>query len=110
MPKAAQKQKSSRNPNILPPIHPGEVLRELYLEPLGMSSGALAKKLGVPRTRIERVVTEKTAITPDTALRLSKFFGTTPQLWMNMQTGYDLKLEAKVKKAEIARIRKLETA
>jgi addiction module HigA family antidote len=110
MSKSSQKRKFNGNPNILPPVHPGEVLRELYLEPLGMSSGALAKKLGVPRTRIERVVTEKTAITPDTALRLSKFFDTTPELWMNMQTGYDLKMEAKAKKAEIAKIRKLETA
>ncbi len=94
--------------DLLPPVHPGEVLRELYLEPLGMSPGMLARKLGVPRTRIERVVAEKTAITPDTALRLSRFFGTTPELWMNMQTGYDLKVEAKAKKKEIAGIEPIE--
>lgn len=96
--------------DLLPPVHPGEILREIYLEPLGLSAGALAKKLGVPRTRIERVVAERTAITPDTALRLSKFFNTTPELWMNMQTSYDLKMEAKAKKAELARIEQLKVA
>ncbi len=71
-------------------IHPGEILREEYLAPLGMSAGALARKLGEPRTRIERIVTEKTAITSDTALRLAKFFGSTPEFWMNLQLAYDL--------------------
>jgi len=74
----------------LPPVHPGEILREEYLIPIGMSAGALAKIIGVPRTRIERVATEKTAITSDTALRLSKFFNTTPSFWMNLQSNYDL--------------------
>lgn len=96
--------------DLLPPVHPGEILREIYLEPLGLSAGALAKKLGVPRTRIERVVAERTVITPDTVLRLSKFFNTTPELWMNMQTSYDLKMEAKAKKAELARIEQLKVA
>jgi addiction module HigA family antidote len=85
----------------LPAIHPGEILRDLYLEPLEMSAGALARKLNVPRTRIERVVTEKIGITSDTALRLAKFFDTTPEYWMNLQTGYDLKIEADRKRAEI---------
>lgn len=80
--------------NILPPVHPGEILREEYLIPLGMSAGALAKKLNVPRTRIERLATEHAPVTPDTALRLAKFFKTTPQFWMNMQASYDLKIEA----------------
>lgn len=65
--------------NLLPAIHPGEILREEYLVPLNMSAGALAKKLNVPRTRIERLATEQAPITPDTALRLAKFFRTTPQ-------------------------------
>lgn len=97
-------------PNILPAIHPGEVLRELYLAPLDMSAGALAKALGVPRTRIERLVSQTTAVTPDTALRLSKFFRTSPELWMNMQVSYDLKIEAAAKKDEIAAIREMEAA
>lgn len=94
--------------SILPAIHPGEILREEYLKPLGMSAGTLAKRLGVPRTRIERVVTEKTAITPDTALRLSKFFRTSPELWMNMQTSYDLKIEAQAHKKELDQIEAFE--
>lgn len=73
------------------PLHPGEVLDELYLKPLDMSAGKLAKRIGVPRTRIERLVKGTTAITPDTALRLGKVFRTTPEFWMNMQTSYDLK-------------------
>lgn len=73
-----------------PPIHPGEILREEYLKPLEMSAGALSRQLGVPRTRIERVVSEVTPITPDTALRLARFFGTTAKFWLNMQAGYDL--------------------
>ncbi|TVS19315.1 MAG: addiction module antidote protein, HigA family [Gammaproteobacteria bacterium] len=72
------------------PAHPGEVLRELYLEPLGMSAIALAKRLHVPRTRIERLVKGETAVTADTAMRLSKFFGTTPEYWMNLQRGWEL--------------------
>lgn len=96
--------------DVLPPIHPGEMLRELYLTPLGMSAGALAKRLHVPRTRIERVVNETTPITPDTALRLAKLFQTTPQYWMHMQTSYDLKIEGKAKAAELADIDALEAA
>ena len=76
--------------DILAPMHPGEVLDELYLKPLEMSAGALAKKLGVPRTRIERIVKGQTSMTPDTAFRLAKVFRTTPLYWMNMQTNYDL--------------------
>jgi antitoxin HigA-1 len=73
-----------------PPIHPGEILREEYLVPLGLKPYTLAKKLHVPRTRVERLVAEQTPVTPDTALRLARFFDTTPQFWMNMQAAYDL--------------------
>ena len=76
--------------DILVAMHPGEVLDELYLKPLEMSAGALAKKLGVPRTRIERFVKCQTSVTPDTAFRLAKAFKTTPHYWMNMQMSYDL--------------------
>ncbi len=72
------------------PMHPGEVLKELYLTPLEMGSIALARHLGVPRTRIERLVKGTTSITPDTALRLARVFQTTPEYWMNMQTNYDM--------------------
>ena len=72
------------------PSHPGEVLVELYLEPLGMSAIELARRLRVPRTRIERLVKGDTALTVDTALRLSTLFGNTPEFWMNLQRTYDL--------------------
>ena len=72
------------------PSHPGEVLALLYLEPLGMSALALAKRLGVPRTRIERLVKGETSLSVDTAMRLSKFFGNTAEFWMNLQRAYDL--------------------
>jgi addiction module HigA family antidote len=85
-------------------IHPGEVLREEYLVPLGLKPYSLARHLGVPRTRIERLASEQTAVTPDTALRLARYFGSTPDFWLNMQTAYDLAKEAAMKKAEIAAI------
>ena len=78
-----------KNTNIAV-VLPGEILKELYLAPLDMSAGKLAKALDVPRTRIERLVKGQTAMTTDTALRLAKFFSTTPLYWMNMQTQYDL--------------------
>jgi antitoxin HigA-1 len=72
------------------PSHPGEVLNELYLVPLEMSAITLAKKLLVPRTRIERILRGETAITADSAMRLAKFFSTTPEYWMNLQRAWDL--------------------
>ncbi len=77
--------------NNMRPIHPGEVLREEFLIPLGMSAHALALELKVPAPRINEIVRERRAVTPDTALRLARYFGTTPQFWMNLQTSYDLK-------------------
>lgn len=71
------------------PVRPGEVLQELYLAPLGMGAIALARRLGVPRTRIERLVKGTTRMTPDTALRLARAFNTSPAYWLNMQTNYD---------------------
>ena len=72
------------------PMRPGEVLQELYLAPLGMGAIALARRLGVPRTRIERLVKGTTRMTPDTALRLARVFNTSPAYWLNMQTNYDM--------------------
>lgn len=76
----------------LKPMHPGEVLREEFLVPLKMSAGSLAKVCGLPRTRIERIANEQSGITADTALRLAKALGTTAQLWLNLQTDYDLQI------------------
>ena len=69
----------------LPPMHPGELLREEFLEPMELSPYKVAKACGVPRTRIERIVREELGITADTALRLAKFFGTSVGFWMNLQ-------------------------
>ena len=70
--------------------HPGEVLREEFMEPLNMSAGKIAKEIGVPRDRIEKLSREKKGMSADTALRLSKLFGTTPDFWMNLQSSYEL--------------------
>lgn len=96
--------------DMLPPIHPGEILREIYLEPLEMTPYALAKKLKVPRTRIERIVAEKIGITADTALRLGRFFRTTPQFWLNMQASYDIKMAEAALKDQLGEIPELETS
>lgn len=74
----------------LDPVHPGEILRAEFLEPLGLTPYALAKSLHVPRTRIERLVREETAMTPDTALRLGRYFRTTPEFWLALQARHDL--------------------
>lgn len=81
-----------RAPRKLAPMHPGEVLREEFLTPLDLSAGALARVCGVPRTRIERLVSEDAGVTADTALRLSKALGTTPALWLNLQNSYDVQI------------------
>ena len=73
-------------------IHPGEILREEFMEPMGISQNALAIALHVPVTRIGEIVHERRGITADTALRLGKFFGTTSEFWMNLQVNYELQL------------------
>jgi len=74
----------------LKPLHPGEVLREEFMEPMGITAYALAKACQIERPRLERIVREQQGITADTALRLSKYFGTTPEFWMNLQNRYEL--------------------
>lgn len=88
----------------LPPLHAGEVLREEFLAPLKLSPYAIAKALGVPRTRIERLIREETALTADTALRLSRYFGTTAEFWMNLQTGYELDSAKRALASKLAKI------
>jgi addiction module HigA family antidote len=78
--------------NKLRPIHPGEILREEFLTPLNMSVNALALALRVPATRLHEIVKERRAITPNTALRLARYFGGDAQFWLNLQTSYDLRL------------------
>jgi addiction module HigA family antidote len=81
--------------NRMRPIYPGEILREEFLVQLGLSASALALELKVPAPGINDIVREGHAITPDTALRLSRYFGTSPEFWMDLQTAFDLKIAAK---------------
>jgi addiction module HigA family antidote len=88
----------------LPPMHPGEVLREEFLEPMEISPYALAKAIDVPRTRIERIAREEIGITADTAVRLSAYFGNTAEFWIGLQSDYDLLTARKVIGKKIAKI------
>ncbi|MEZ7828963.1 MAG: HigA family addiction module antitoxin [Brachymonas denitrificans] len=89
--------------NGMRPIHPGEILREDYLKPLGMSANALARHLHVPASRINDIVLERRGISADTALRLTRFFGGDAQSWLNLQTMYDLRVAESASAAVIAR-------
>ncbi len=79
--------------STLPPVHPGEVLLEEFLEPMGLSQYRLAKDLSVPPRRINEIVHGTRSVTADTALRLSRYFGTSDRFWLNLQAGYDLDVE-----------------
>ena len=89
--------------DALPPVHPGEILRVEYLNPLGMSANALAIALKIPAPRINDIVREKRGITPDTALRLARYFGTSPEFWLNLQTAYDLRVAKQKASTDIER-------
>jgi antitoxin HigA-1 len=78
----------------LPPIHPGEQLREEFMKPFGLSAYRLAKDLHVPVTRIQAIISERRAITGDTALRLGRYFSTSPEFWLNLQRDYELEQAA----------------
>jgi addiction module HigA family antidote len=77
----------------LPPIHPGEILLEEFLKPMGISQYRLAKDISVPPRRINEIIHGTRAITPDTALRLSRYFGLSERFWLNMQSRYDIEME-----------------
>lgn len=94
----------------LAPVHPGEVLREDFLAPMKLTAYAVARACGVPRTRIERLIREETPVTADTALRLAKYFGTTPAFWMGMQAQYDLERAEDKISADIKRIEPIKAA
>jgi addiction module HigA family antidote len=76
--------------SLMPPLHPGEMLRDDFMKPLGLSANALALALRVPVTRISEIVRERRGITADTALRLARYFNMTPQFWMRLQMDFDL--------------------
>jgi len=79
-------------PKLLDPIPPGEILREDFMRPLGISINALARALAVPPNRISAIVNGTRAITADTALRLGKYFGTSPEIWLDLQSDYDIRV------------------
>lgn len=87
----------------LPPIHPGEILREEFMTPRGLSQNALARALNVSPRRINEIVLEKRGITADTALRLARFFGTSAEMWTGLQADYDLRLARYAKQKQIER-------
>lgn len=84
--------KSATTTDLLVPVHPGEVLAEEFLGPLGLSANALAAKIGVPGNRVSMIVAGKRGVSGDTALRLAAAFGTTPEFWMNLQGRYELEV------------------
>lgn len=96
----------SRASKTMPPVHPGEILLEEFLEPLGISQTKLAKTIEVPPRRINEIVHGDRTITANTALRLARFFGTSDGFWLNLQSHYDLELERDQLKATLARIPK----
>ena len=82
-----------KSPNLIPPVHPGEILREDFMKPLGLTINRLALDLHVPATRIGEIVHERRRITADTALRLARYFKTNPEFWLNLQNFFDLEVE-----------------
>jgi addiction module HigA family antidote len=88
---------------MIKPPHPGEIIKEDYLVPLGMSVNRLAKGLGVGAARLNEIVRGKRGITADTALRLARYFGTSPEFWLNLQSLYDLRMAERKARARIER-------
>ncbi len=92
-----------KNVRRLPPVHPGEILREDLMKPLGISINRLARDLRVPPTRASEIVNSRRGISADTALRLARYFGTTPEFWLNLQSAYDLEVAHRASADRIAR-------
>lgn len=96
--------------NPLRPVHPGEILREEFLLPLGMNAPQAARALGVPRTRIERLWREETDMTPDTALRLERFLGASAEFWLGLQAQFDLETYREARDPSIEAIKPYQAA
>ena len=99
-----------RLPTKRPPTHPGEMLLLEFLEPLGLTQVELAQRIGVPFQRINQIVKQKRAVTPDTALRFAQLLGTTPEFWLNLQQNWDLYEAMTSASREISRIKPLKRA
>jgi antitoxin HigA-1 len=101
----------AKKTKLLDPIHPGEILTEEFMKPLGISINRLSRDLHVPPNRIHGIVHGTRSITADTALRLGTYFGVTPELWLNLQTDYELRVVRRTAGGEIAKtVRKREAA
>ncbi|AKK08345.1 putative HTH-type transcriptional regulator YbaQ [Corynebacterium atrinae] len=96
--------------NLIEPIHPGEILMEDFIAGFGITQNKLAVSIGVPPRRINEIVHGKRGITADTAIRLAKYFGTSAELWMNLQSNYELRLERRALSEQIDAIAPLQTA
>ena len=94
----------SKSKRDFPPVTPGEILEEDFLKPMGLSQYRLAKEIHVPARRINEIVKGRRAITADTALRLGRYFGTTAQLWVNLQSTYELECTAEALQPELIKI------
>lgn len=100
----------STTTELIDPIHPGEVLMEDFIKGFGITQNKLAVSIGVPPRRINEIVHGKRGITADTAVRLARYFGTSAEFWMNLQSHYELRLERRVLRAQIEAIAPLQTA
>ena len=90
--------------DLIEPIHPGEILMEDFIEGFGITQNKLAVSIGVPPRRINEIVHGKRGITADTAIRLARYFGTSEELWMNLQSNYELRLERRALRDKVAAI------
>ena len=96
--------------DLLTPVHPGEILKEEFMDPYAISANKLARDIDVPANRITEIIAGRRTITADTAVRLGIYFGIEPEFWLNLQTNYDLRLAQRSMGAAAGRIRVLETA
>ncbi|WP_425514178.1 HigA family addiction module antitoxin [Brevibacterium oceani] len=96
--------------DLIEPIHPGEILMEDFIEGFGITQNKLAVAIGVPPRRINEIVHRKRGITADTAIRLARYFGTSEEFWMNLQSNYELRLERRVLREKVAAITPLRVA
>lgn len=96
--------------DLLTPVHPGEILKEEFMEPMGVSANRLARDIDVPTNRITEIIAGRRAISADTAIRLGLYFNIEPEFWLNLQSNYDLRVAQRAMGDAVGRIRVLETA
>lgn len=101
---------TTTEPDLIEPIHPGEILREDFIESFGITQNKLAVSIGVPPRRINEIVHGKRGITADTAIRLARYFGTSDDFWMNLQSNYELRIERRALHDQVEAIAPLQTA